>query len=180
MRAFKHALASKAHAHACACADMRADMHTYVLQLKAEVRRGIEISAGVTSKKDETQEREVKWQRLRSEYEEQLKSMEECIKKERGAGARRNTREFEEILHAHNCIHLRVSLQLCESLYLCAVAQHTRTHADMRERAEKDRFQAEEALEKLISSVELIRDSGNCFFLTRVRQYLHLRRLAVV
>ena len=104
MRAFKHVLASKAHAHACACADMRADTH--VLQLKAEVRRGIEISAGVTSKKDETQEREAKWQRLRSEYEEQLKSMEECIKKERGAGARRNPREFEAILHNYICISL--------------------------------------------------------------------------
>jgi hypothetical protein len=45
----------------------------------------------------------------------------------------------------------------------------------MREKAEKDRFQAEEALEKLITSVELIRDSG-----TRVRQYMHLRRLMVV
>ena len=99
MRVFKHALASKAHAHACTCADMRADMHTHVLQLKAEVRRGIEISAGVTSKKEDTQEREAKWQRLRSEYEEQLKSMEECIKKERGAGARRNMREFVAILH---------------------------------------------------------------------------------
>ena len=53
-----------------------------------------------------------------------------------------------------------------ESLYSCAVAHHTRTLADMRERAEKDRFQAEEALEKLISSVELIRDSGIFFFYT--------------
>jgi len=43
---------------------------------------------------------------LRSEYEEQLKSMEECIKKERGAGARRNPREFEAILHNYICISL--------------------------------------------------------------------------
>jgi hypothetical protein len=71
-----------------------------------EVRRGIDVSADVTSKKEETQEREAKWQRLRSEYEEQLKSMEECIKKERGAGARRNPREFEAILHNYICISL--------------------------------------------------------------------------
>ena len=62
-----------------------------------------------------------------------------------------------------------VSLHSYAVVQRTSYSEYTRTHTDMRKRAEKDRLQAEEALEKLISSVELIRDSG-----TRVRQYMHL------
>ena len=163
---------ARAHTHdARDSSDTHSDTHICILQLRAEVRRGIEISAGVTSKMEMAEGREAQFQQLRSEYEEQLRSMEECIKKERGARERGSKRGFAgniARLSVDLCVFLAVrplhilALMCTRTILITRVRAPTyaQTHADMKVRAEKERVQAEGALEKLISSVELMRDNG--------------------